>query len=44
MLKERDIAVRLFSSLGSRSGHRQRSSSEPNRPLSRRHSLPNPPR
>lgn len=36
--KERDVAVRLFSSLGSRSGKRQRSMSEPSvtyRPLSR---------
>lgn len=42
---EREVAVRLFSSLGSRSGPRQRSVSEPGlRPLSRRKSLPNPPR
>lgn len=35
--KEREVAVRLFSSLGSRSGKRQRSMSEPSirRPLSR---------
>lgn len=43
-LIEREVAVRLFSSLGSRSGPRQRSLSEPNRPISRRKSLPLPPR
>ena len=30
IIAERDVAVRLFSSLGSRQGHRKRSASEPN--------------
>ena len=41
---ERDVAIRLFSSLGSRRGHRIRSSSEPNiRAPSHQQHFPHPP-